>query len=84
MSWAAHNPEAYDEIVRKGILEYIDKQMSDSGFSVPGEWLEGYEALIEVLQYDPKLRSIYDAFMHLGNKHIMDAEQSYFSSLHGE
>ena len=84
MGWAAHNPEKYDEIIRKGILHLIDREMDKAGFQVPGEWHEGYEALVEVLQIAPHCRSIYDEFLHLASKDIVDAEQDYFSGLHGE
>ena len=84
MSWAAHNPEKYDEIIRKGILRYIDHTMDEYGFAVPGDWIEGYTALVEVLQQDTHMRSVYDAFMHLASKEIIYAEQDYFSRLHGE
>lgn len=81
MSWAGDNPERYTEIVRKGIVHLIDDRMTAGGFTVPGEWLEGYAALIEVLESDPVLDDIYDILMSRASKYITEAEKDYHSSL---
>ena len=81
MSWAAHNPELYDDLIRKGILHWVDNLMDKAGFEVPGEWREGYEALVEVLQIEPSVHHIYEELLHLASKDIVHAEQDYFGGL---
>ena len=81
MSYAAHNPELYDELVRKGILHWLGEFMDKAGFVEPQEWSEGYEALIEVLQQEPQVRDIYEAMLHHASRDITRAEQDYFSGL---
>lgn len=81
MSLWSHDPEKYDEIIRDGILHYIDSCMITNGFTVPGEWYEGYEALIETLQVDPSLRSVYEHLERLATSDIIKAEQDYFGGL---
>lgn len=79
MSWAAHNPEKYDELTREGILVYMDKVMDRHGFQVPGEWMQGYEALIEVAQKAPELQDFYHELIHLAAQDIATLEREYFT-----
>lgn len=81
MSWAAHNPEQYDEFIRKGILHWLDTRIDKYGFVVPGEWLQGYEALIEVIQGDPQMSGLYDELVRLSSVEISATEREYFSGL---
>lgn len=81
MSWASHNPSMYDEIIRKGILHYIDSRLNHNGFEVPGDWLEGCRAFVETCQTDPQLRSVYDHLERLATADIVKAEQDYFGGL---
>ena len=81
MSYAAHNPELYDKLVRKGILSWLNGLIDKAGFEGPHEWEEGYEALIEVLQQEPQVRDIYEAMLHHASRDITRAEQDYFSGL---
>jgi len=81
MSFTSHNPELYDGIVRKSILRWVDNLMDKEGFSVPGEWLEGYEAFIEAIQNNPQGRSLYDELIRLASKEIVHTEQAYFGEL---
>ena len=79
MSWASHNPELYDEITRKGIVKYLDGLLQSNGFDPPGEWLDGYTALVEVLQAENS--SAYTILLNLASKQIIDAETDHFSRL---
>lgn len=81
MSWAAHNPEKYDEITRRGILHWVNHLVTKNGFEATDEWREGYEALIEVLQTEPQARPLYEDLMYLASKDILHAEQDYFGGL---
>ena len=81
MSFVSDNPERYDDIIRKGILNFIEKRMASNGFEVPGEWREGYEAFVETLQADPTLHKLYDTMMDMSTKEILNAEQDYFGRL---
>lgn len=81
MSWASHNPEKYDELVREGILYYIDSRLSHNGFDLPGNWLEGCKAFVETCQTDPQLKSVYCELQRLANVEILNAQQDYFGSI---
>lgn len=81
MSWASHNPEKYDEIVRKGLADYLFNEVTHAGFEAPGDWWEAYLALAEVIQESPELRSIYHDLLHVGVKAISHQEAEYFSGL---
>ena len=81
MSWAAHNPEKYDALIRKGIVDYLDQLIAKAGFEVPGEWLQGYEALVEVLQTEPSVHCIYDIFLQRASTQILNAEADMYGSL---
>lgn len=32
MSWAANNPEAYDNILKDGVVNRINRELDDAGF----------------------------------------------------
>lgn len=81
MSIWGENPEIYDELVRKGILHWIDSLIDTAGFQGPREWSEGFEALIEVLQVEPSVRDIYLSMLHHASRDIVRAEQDYFGGL---
>jgi hypothetical protein len=81
MSFASHNPEKYDEIIRQGLLNYLDKRLFKNGFDVPGDWLEGLKALIETMEVDPQLKGLYNELHRLATVDIMKAEQDYFGGL---
>ena len=81
MSLASENPERYDEFVRKGIVKYLDKIVTEEGFTVPGEWYEGYVALVESLQQSLHAHTLYDDLRFLAHKEISAVESEYFSGL---
>ena len=78
MSWGADNPELYNEIIRKGIVRYLDKLVDKAGFQVDGTWLEGYQVLVEVLQASSPAYSLYNELLRLANKDICNAEADYW------
>ena len=55
--------------------------MDKNGFEVPGTWLEGYEALVETIQEDPVMRSIYNEMLRLSTQQITKAEANHFGTL---
>lgn len=77
MRWAADNPERYNELVRQGIIRYLDTILSNAGFDAPGKWSEGYAALLEVLQAEPSAHHVYDALLVLASRHILEEEADY-------
>ena len=81
MSWAAHNPERYSEIVREGIVSYIEKRMVLAGFDQADDWHDAYVALVETIENDPMLNSMWFNLMDQANTEIVRGEQNYFGSL---
>ena len=81
MSYWSDNPEKYDELTRKGILQWLNRLVDKAGFEGPREWSEGYEALIEVLQMNPLTHDIYEVLCHHASRDIVRAEQDYFGGL---
>lgn len=79
MSWAAHDPEKYDEIIRKGINRYLDKVLEKHSILHAHEYSDAYEVLVEIIQADSTLKSLYDDLRTRAHKQIEDAEQDYFS-----
>ena len=51
MSWAAHNPELWDEICKKGIVRQIYLELREHGydFDQTTEWEEALRAVVDVL-----------------------------------
>ena len=81
MSWAADSPEAYDEIVRKGITEKLGAMLLAYGFEDFD--LDTLRMLVEVLEETQvtKLRNIYSVLADLSCHEISDAEADHFGSL---
>lgn len=81
MSYFSHNPEAYDEILAKGIAR---KMVSYAGLDCPENDEEDlrktFEAFISNLQSDhePKMRQVYDILIEWSHEEIQDQEQAYW------
>lgn len=79
MSWASHNPELYDEIVRKGLARLLDRSMATEG-GFEGETLlteDQLAAVIETIELCwPKA---YEVLRDCGSSAICDAEADFFS-----
>jgi hypothetical protein len=82
MSWASHNPEKYDEIVRNGLTRLFDRSMGEMGFEK--ETLLTEDQLMAVIE---TLENCFpEAFVELRDKahsDICDAEANYFSRMYG-
>ena len=82
MSWASHNPELYDEMIRKGIQRYLEDALYRNGFTFPQNGDDDeMTALVEMFQEDPHFSKIYDNLMTLANAQICDAETNHFAGL---
>lgn len=79
MSWAAHNPEKYDEICRQGIVRYLIKHIPE------------LESLKDDLDYlldqwswcnsnDAEYR-LWDRLISIARQEISEAEREYFADL---
>ena len=78
--WMDH-PEQYNAVIRTGILHWLESRMDKNGFEVPGQWLEGMEALVETIQEDPTMRVLYDEMMKQSAQQITKAEADQFGTL---
>lgn len=78
MSWAAHNPEKYDEIVMKGVVKWMDGLLSKHGYDVPGDYLEAFEFFAECTRHTPEAYSIWQELLHVATQEIIEAEKDYF------
>ena len=81
MSLWSNNPELYDELVNKGMVHCLDRYVTKNGFSAPGEWLDGYLALVETMRVTPELKGLADELQRLASIEILETEQDYFGGL---
>jgi hypothetical protein len=79
MSWAADNPEAYDEILKAGIVRRLEKDLTDNGFDFDDS-NELLSAVVESLAQAKDTR-VYEALMHWSQAEISDAEADHWASL---
>ena len=79
MSWAAHNPEKYDEICRKGIAAKVQKAMAAQGYDDAD--LEELEAVALSIQEDPDGDKAYTALLDWSVAEVSAEEQDYFGNL---
>jgi hypothetical protein len=81
MSWVAHNPEKYDEIMRNGIRHWLwqflpDERQADDAFQFDLDYM-----LMEMsADFKGNGRILYDLLANFANKEICEAESNYFSS----
>lgn len=81
MSWAAHNPEKYSEVMREGIRKWLwhflpDERQSDEAFQDDLEYM-----LTEMEgDYTSGGAVIFDVLAAHANQEIVDAERAYFES----
>lgn len=78
MSWASHNPEKYDEIVRNGLTRLLDRSMAEQGFDKDVLLTEDQlNAVLETIELCwPKA---YEEIRSAGCTDICDSEADYFS-----
>ena len=79
MSWAAHNPEAYDEILKAGIAEKISKELAENGFDFEDD-CDFLLAIVESLS-QAKDTKVYDELVKWSQHEIADAEADYWASI---
>ena len=78
MSWAAHNPELYDDICKKGICWKLSAAFEEVWGGQPDN-PETFDQVIEVLQQEaPKA---YDALLTWAHDSVIEAEQDYWGGL---
>lgn len=81
MSWAAHNPEAYDEICVKAVYTKLTEELTEAGFY-------GFDSptvamIAQVLKDETSGPTIHNAWHYLttwANKEVSDGEADYLSS----
>ena len=73
MSYFSHHPEAYDEILAKGIARKIANYAGEDDRSQ-------FEAFISNLQCDlnPAMRRVYDTLIEWAHGEIVDEERAYW------
>lgn len=81
MSLWNKNPEKYNELIRIGIVHYLDIRLDKSGWATdellgPGIW-----GLVELIQTDPPLKGVYQELQRLATLDILKVEQDYFGGL---
>jgi hypothetical protein len=75
MSWAAHNPESYSEVLRNGVQDKLRQAMKANGFDDYDE--DTLSMIVQVLQDDfPKAM---DALESISLKEINDAESDFLT-----
>ena len=80
MSWAAHNPEAYDAILKAGIVTKLEKEIVANGFDLEDVSSFTLEALVESLA-EAKDRRVYSALLDWSTKEISEAERDHWATL---
>lgn len=78
MSWAAHNPEKYTEIMNNGIKHKLREFLPDERQGDEAFWAD-IDYMLSELQ-SPKGQKVYDALAYISNAEIIEAESDYFSS----
>lgn len=76
MSWAAHNPEIYDKILKSGVVRKLTKELTDYGFK--GRDRDTLVAIVDVMAEDSK---VYDALIWWSRQEGTEAEREYFAGL---
>jgi hypothetical protein len=78
MSWASHNPELYEEIVKQGIVNYLMRKAYSQDTYTEEDCLEFLDDLEDNPLHGIK-RHIYDMLMSFANADIIDAEHNHFA-----
>ncbi len=79
MSWAAHNPEKYSEIVCSGLAHFVTKRIPE--LNDLQEELEGILSEWECEDRDSPERALFDTLFGLSISEIGEAEGDYFGGL---
>ena len=81
MSWAADNPEAYDEIERVGVSTRIEQLLREEGFNVFDH--DTVCAVVETLQRNasgPTINNVWGQLTAWAVKDVVEAEADHFAS----
>lgn len=81
MSWAADNPEKYDEICRRGITARIFQSMLAVGYNAADLDLELLEGAVLAIQEDPDSGKAYDGLLDWSIEQINEEEREHFAGL---
>ena len=80
MSWAAHNPEAYEAIVKDGIVNRLRQELVENGFDPDGNAIFTLAALVESLA-EAKDTRVYNALVDWSTREISEAEADHWATL---
>jgi len=82
MSWAAHNPEKYEEIEREGVTAKLRSALKENGFDEYDA--DTLTAIVDTLQVCASGATIYNPWSQLtcwACQEISNAEGDYFGGL---
>ena len=79
MSWAAHNPEAYEAIVKDGIVNRLRQELAENGFDFDDDF-DFLPAVVESLA-QAKDRRVYNALVDWSTREISEAEADHWATL---
>ncbi len=77
MSFFSHNPEAWDEIERKGVAEYLAGHMQDD------DLLEDLAEALTELQLAAESHEVWKQLTKLAGKEIGSGERQFFEDMAG-
>lgn len=80
MGWAAHNPEIYDQLIKQGIVAWIDSVLTRGDFQVSGTTLDAFEDFVDCIRETPETYSLYKELLHLASHHIIEEEKDYWAN----
>jgi hypothetical protein len=75
MGYFTHNPEAYDEIVRRGVANYMGAHMRDDDF------IDQLTEALGELQLAAESHHVFDELMKLAQKDIENAERGFWGDM---
>jgi ribosomal protein L17 len=82
MSWAAHNPEAYDEILKKAVVHKLTKELTANGFTenIDADTVTTIvESIFESTEnYGTHVR---DKLIDWAQREIIEAERDHFARI---
>lgn len=76
MSWAAHNPEAYDEILKQGVVRKLKKEFENTDRDTLAAIVESVFESTD--NYGTQVR---DKLIDWSQREIMEAEADHWASI---
>ena len=84
MSWAADEPETYDALCRKAVLQKLKSELDAHGFNVLDVDSEALEAVVEVLCYEgqsiDRNLQFWSPLILWSTRELSDAEADHFAA----